>query len=77
MAEKVRLLLRGAGSLMDLYPNTHGGLIEDRIADHWRQVGGHLRWAMNTYYDAEIAHRPEFRTKAKPPKSRETQAARH
>ena len=74
MAEKVRLLLRGAGSLMDLYPSTYDRSVEDLIADHWRQVGGHLRWAMNTYYDAEIAHRPEIRTKAEPPKSQETRA---
>lgn len=74
MAEKVRLLLRGAGSLMDLYPGNYDRSVEDLVGDHWRQVGGHLRWAMNTFHDAEIAHRPEIRTKAEPPESRETRA---
>ena len=74
MTEKVRAMLRGVGSLLDIYPGPERfgelllkGSAEDRLAEHWRRVGGHLRNAMDGYRDAEIGHRKEIRARKESP----------
>jgi len=70
VSEKIRLLLRGAGSIIDIYPNLSNQPVEERIADHWRRAGDHLYWALDAYHDAEITHREETRDKDRPSRNR-------
>ncbi len=74
MAEKVRAMLRGVGSLLNIYPGPQRyedllltGSAEDRLAEHWQRVGGHLRNAMDGYRDAEIGHRKQTRARKESP----------
>ncbi|MXW38098.1 MAG: hypothetical protein F4023_02560 [Acidobacteria bacterium] len=64
MTGKVRAFLEGVGSLMNLFPGPEQfekfqlkGSPEERLAEHWRRVGGYLRSAMDGYGDAECEHR--------------------
>ena len=77
MTEKVRAMLRGVGSILDIYPNPERfeellpkGSAEDRLAEHWRRVGGYLRNAMDGHRDAEYEHGEQT------PEREESRAAR-
>ena len=64
MTGKARTFFEGVGSLMNLFPVPEQfekfqlkGSPEERLAEHWRRVGGTLRSAMDGYGDAEMGHR--------------------
>lgn len=67
MTGKVRAFFEGVGSLMNLFPGPEQfekfqlkGSPEERLAEHWRRVGGYLRSAMDGYGDAEVGHRKQI-----------------
>ncbi len=66
MAGKMRAFFEGVGSIMNMFPGPEQfedlrlkGSPEERLAEHWRRVGGYLRSAMDGYGDAEMGHRKQ------------------
>ena len=67
MTGKVRAFFEGVGSIMNIFPGPEHfeehrlkGSPEERLAEHWRRVGGYLRNAMDGYGDAEMGHREQI-----------------
>lgn len=66
MTGKVRAFFEGVGSILNIFPGPEEfehlrlkGTPEERLAEHWRRVGGYLRSAMDGYGDAEMGHRTQ------------------
>ena len=67
MAGKMRAFFEGVGSIMNMFPGPEQfedlrlkGSPEERLAEHWRRVGGYLRSAMDGYGDAEMGDRKQI-----------------
>ncbi len=73
MTGKVRAFFEGVGSIMNIFPGPEHfeehrlkGSPEERLAEHWRRVGGYLRNAMDGYSDAEMDHREQIPEREEP-----------
>lgn len=67
MTDRIRAMLRGAGSIMDIYPDP--GRYErfispapagERIGDYWNRVGKRIRdAAARVHHESKTSSRPE------------------